>query len=99
KPPAVRELSKKEMCGLWGRGAYRNQAFCGVAPWQRSFRDVNLNTGNLFKSFTDIQVQGARGAGLAFQRTYNTDDDRVGAFGVGWTHAYDIHIAEAGDNE
>ena len=29
------------------------------------------------------------------QRTYNSNDERIGPFGVGWTHAYDIHIDEA----
>ena len=64
-------------------------------PWQRSFRDVNLCDGNLFKSFTDVQVAPARGAGLVLQRTYNSNEARVGPFGIGWTHAYDIRIQEA----
>jgi RHS repeat-associated protein len=98
RPPDVQELSAAEMEGLWGRGQYRNRAFNGVLPWQKSFRDVNLCNGNLFKSFTDIQVSPARGAGLAFQRTYNSNDDREGPFGIGWTHAYDIRIEEAGNN-
>src|SRR5262245_39268857 len=67
KPPEVRVLSKNEMAGVRGRGQYRNKYFQGVLPWQRSFRDVNFCNGNLFKSFTDIQVPPARGAGLAFQ--------------------------------
>src|SRR5688572_15993891 len=98
KQPDVMELSDKEMSSLFGRGQYRNRGFSGVLPWQRSLRDVNLCNGNLFKSFTDVQVAPARGAGLAFQRSYNSNDERVGAFGVGWTHAYDIFIEEAGNN-
>lgn len=74
---------------------YRNKYLCGVFPWQRSLRDVNLCNGNLFKSFTDIQVAPARGAGLALQRTYNSCDDRIGPFGIGWTHAYDIRMEAA----
>ena len=50
--------------------------------------------GNLFKSFTDIQVAPAKGAGLALQRTYNSMDDHIGPFGVGWTHVYDIRMDE-----
>jgi RHS repeat-associated protein len=96
--PDERELSASEMAAVRGRGQYRERAFCGVLPWQRSFRDVNLSNGNLFKSFSDIQVSPARGAGLAWQRTYNSSDDRVGPFGVGWTHAYDIRMEEAGNN-
>jgi hypothetical protein len=98
KQPDVRELSEEEMASLWGSGQYRNPYFNGVLPWQRSLRDVNLCNGNLFKSFTDIQVSPARGAGLVWQRTYNSNDDRVGPFGIGWTHAYDLRIEEAGNN-
>ena len=100
RPKAVdmRELTGEEMKDLTGRGIYRNGGLCGTMPWHRSLRDVNLCTGNLFKSFTDIQVQPARGAGLAFQRTYNSNESRVGPFGVGWTDSYDFHISEAGDN-
>ncbi len=99
KPVAdVRPLSAQEMGRARGRGAYRNPYFAGAPmPWQRSFRDVNLCDGNLFKSFTDVQVAPARGAGLVLQRTYNSNEARVGPFGVGWTHAYDIRIQEAAD--
>jgi len=76
-------------------GPYRNAYLCGTMPWHRSFRDANLCTGNLMKSFTDIQVAPARGAGLVLQRTYNSNDDRLGPFGRGWTHAYDIRMEEA----
>ncbi|MGA3102645.1 MAG: DUF6531 domain-containing protein [Terracidiphilus sp.] len=93
--PDVRPLSEKEMTCLRGRGAYRNTYFNGSLPWQRSFREVNLCNGNLFKSFTDVKVEASRGAGLVLQRTYNSNDERIGPFGVGWTHAYDIHIDEA----
>jgi hypothetical protein len=95
--PEVRELSDAELGELRGSGPYRNKDLAGTMPWHRSFRDVNLCTGNLFKSFTDIQVQPARGAGLAWQRTYNSNDDREGPFGIGWTHAYDIRIEEKPD--
>ena len=37
---------------------------------------------------------GIKGAGLALQRTYNSQDDRIGPFGIGWTHAYDIRNEE-----
>ena len=99
KPGAdVRLLSTAEMSRTRGRGAYRNAYFAGAPmPWQRSFRDVNLCDGNLFKSFTDVQVAPGRGAGLVLQRTYNSNDARIGPFGMGWTNAYDIRIQEAAD--
>ena len=90
----MRPLSKVELEQSFGRGPYRSKYFAGTMPWHRSLRDVNLCNGNLFKSFTDIQVAPARGAGLAMQRTYNSQDDRIGPFGQGWTHAYDIRTVE-----
>ncbi len=98
KPRAdVEPLSAAEMLQIRGRGDKRNKYFAGSPmPWHRSLRDVNLCNGNLFKSFTDVQVAPGRGAGLVLQRTYNSNDDRAGAFGIGWTHAYDIRIEEAG---
>src|SRR5438552_598438 len=42
KQPDVRQLSSKEMKTVYGRGPYRNKYFCGVLPWQRQLRDVNL---------------------------------------------------------
>jgi hypothetical protein len=90
KKPDARVLTEEEMRSIKGRGPYRNKYLQGVLPWHRQIRDANVCTGNLFKSFTDIQVAPARGAGLALQRTYNSDDARIGPFGVGWTHAYDI---------
>jgi len=97
KPVAdVRLLTTSEMGRARGRGIYRNSYFAGSPmPWQRSFRDVNLCDGNLFKSFTDLQVAPGRGAGLVLQRTYNSNESRVGPFGIGWTHAYDIRIQES----
>lgn len=94
KRKKFRLLSHNEMRKAIGRGPYRNASLNGNMPWQRSLRDVNLSNGNLFKSFTDIQVTPARGAGLTLQRTYNSNDGRVGPFGVGWTHAYDIRMEE-----
>ncbi len=94
KKPDVRVLSAAEMAQWKGSGPYRNKYCAGTLPWHRSLRDVNLCNGNLFKSFTDVQVSPGRGAGLALQRTYNSQDDRPGAFGTGWTHAYDIRMEE-----
>ena len=98
RAPDLRLLSFKEMKAMHGRGAGRRPYYSGSLPWHRNLHDVDLCTGNLFKSFTDVQVSSARGPGLALQRTYNSNDDRVGPFGVGWTHAYDIRIEEATNN-
>lgn len=97
--PDVRVLTHAEMRRLHGSGVYRNFQYAGQAPpWQRSFHDVNVCNGNLFKTFTDMQIAPARGAGLVLQRTYSSQDPRIGPFGVGWTHAYDIRNVEATGN-
>jgi RHS repeat-associated protein len=96
-PPDVQVLSWKQMGQIRGRGLLRNPYFNGSLPWQRSFHDVNLCNGNLFKSYTDIQVSVAQGTGLVIQRTYNSNDATIGPFGTGWTHAYDIQMQEAAD--
>ena len=56
----MRVLSTTEMKTLHGSGPYRNAYFAGTLPWHRSLRDANLCNGNLFKSFTDIQVAPGR---------------------------------------
>ncbi len=95
-----RTLTTAEMASLRGRQSgstpptYRSPGMCGVAPWQQSFRNINVSTGNVFINATDIQVSPARGAGLVLTRSYNSNQGAAGPFGVGWTHAYDIHMAE-----
>ena len=93
--PDVQRLSGKAMKSYKGRG-YRNSQLSGDLPIYRSFCGANACIGNLMQSFTDIQVAPAKGAGLALQRTYNSNDERIGPFGRGWTHAYDLHYAEPG---
>jgi len=97
--PDVRKLTHAEMKQMHGSGPYRNHYLAGQpAPWHRTFHDVNLCTGNLFKTFTDMQVAPGRGAGLVLSRTYSSQDPRIGPFGVGWSNAYDIRNIEDGGN-
>ena len=91
----VEALTDKQMDTLYGRGAYRNSGLAGAPmPWQRDFHGVNTTTGNLYRTYTDIQVQPAHGAGLVLNRSYSSDDGRIGPFGIGWQHAYDIRMEE-----
>lgn len=94
KKADIQLLSDKEMHMISGRGG-RNPYACGLMPWQRDFHGVNTCTGNLMKTFTDIQAAPARGAGLILSRNYNSNDETEGPFGKGWTHAYDMRVAEA----
>jgi RHS repeat-associated protein len=92
--PAAASARMKSLAVEATNNGGRNKYLCGIMGWHKAFRSVDLCTGNLFLSFTDLQVQSARGAGLALQRTYNSNDPNEGPFGVGWTHAYDIRIEE-----
>jgi RHS repeat-associated protein len=95
--PLICMLTNKQMSQIRGRGVLRDPYYSGSLPWQRSYHDVNTTNGNLFKSYTDMQVAQAQGPGLALQRTYNSNDATIGPFGTGWTHAYDIQMQESSD--
>ncbi|MCC6443792.1 MAG: hypothetical protein IT210_10105, partial [Armatimonadetes bacterium] len=96
EPPALRALSAKEMQGLVGSGAHRQQSFCGSHPWWPTEKGVNIGNGNLAVGAGDLSVQAGRGLGLNFTRTYNANDDTVGGFGIGWTYSYDMTLTESG---
>lgn len=57
---------------------------------------INTATGNYFYQRTDRNMPG-RGLPFAFTRTYNTLDSYSGPFGQGWTHSYNILLAENAD--
>ena len=57
---------------------------------------VNTATGNYFYQHTDLAMPG-RGLPLAFTRTLNVRDASSGPFGPGWTHSYNLRLAESGD--
>jgi YD repeat-containing protein len=56
---------------------------------------VNLATGNLVESQTDLAV-GGRGPALEFTRTYNSQlaykQSEAGTLGYGWTGTYSAHL-------
>lgn len=45
---------------------------------------------------TDVAIPG-RGPAIAFARSYNSADTRVGPMGPGWTGSYDARIGDTGD--
>jgi RHS repeat-associated protein len=55
---------------------------------------VNSYNGSLTTSHTDVAIPG-RGPSIAFDRTYNSNDPRVGPLGPGWTHVYDTRLVLA----
>ncbi|MBK8639209.1 MAG: DUF1566 domain-containing protein [Chromatiaceae bacterium] len=65
-------------------------------PTGSAAEPVNTATGNYYYQHPDLTLPG-RGLGLAFTRTYNTQDATVGPFGRGWTHSYQVHLTENAD--
>jgi RHS repeat-associated protein len=52
---------------------------------------VNLWSGNLVVQFTDVSFPG-RGLPVEIRRTYNSQADYEGSFGMGWTCIFDAHL-------
>lgn len=66
----------------------------GYAPWGE---DVNASLGNFVNTADDLEVSSL-GADLEITRTYNSLDQRVGAFGKGWSFNYEMSfVAGPGD--
>jgi RHS repeat-associated protein len=57
---------------------------------------VDTFTGNFGYTHRDVSIPG-RGPAIDFQRTYNSDDPRVGPLGPGWTHNYASRLVLADD--
>ncbi|MBU2706939.1 hypothetical protein KCM76_13170, partial [Zooshikella marina] len=58
-------------------------------------RNIDLFTGNLAFSRTDIDIPG-RGGGLQFTRSYNSQSRDAGRLGRGWSHNYDVALYRTG---
>lgn len=54
---------------------------------------VNTATGNYVFQHEDLAIPG-RGLPFRFVRTHNSLDDYTGPLGRGWTHSYNIFLAE-----
>ena len=73
----------------------------GASTWTRLWNSlkqgacmldpVNPSTGNLVSAEMDASYPGA-GVTFSFDRTYNSQDERVGPLGKGWIHAYDMAL-------
>ena len=73
-------------------------AHFGADPYGGVQDGVNPSIGNYLAAQTDAAEPGA-GPPLSVERTYNSLDSRVGAFGQGWSSVYDTSLAvEAATN-
>ncbi|MDP2834456.1 MAG: RHS repeat-associated core domain-containing protein [Pseudomonadota bacterium] len=59
---------------------------------------VNLVTGNLYHTETDVSIPGRGGLGLAFERHYNSRKAVDGPLGYGWSHSYQHALEFRDDN-
>ena len=51
---------------------------------------VNANTGNFIYSKEDLKILSR--IPLSFTRFYNSKEEKVGVFGKGWRHSYEISV-------
>jgi len=63
-------------------------------PQGTSAEPVRTATGNYVFQRTDLAIPG-RGLPVIFTRTYNSQDGYAGPLGPGWTHSYNVFLAEA----
>lgn len=66
----------------------------GISEWAGSLGDpVNTGVGNFIHEDIDLRVN-TRGLPLVFRRFYNSLDETIGLLGKGWTHNYNVRLAE-----
>lgn len=68
----------------------------GSDPSSLDSQGVNLFTGALVRTETDVSLAGPHGA-LSLPRTYSTKDTRTGVFGLGWSSLLDATWSEDSD--
>jgi YD repeat-containing protein len=69
-----------------------------LLPGGRGYCPVNVQTGNFFLPVQDLYLP-CYGFPLEVHRAYNSVSSEVGAFGMGWSFNYNLHISVAsGDN-
>ncbi len=95
KPIASRALTSKESKSLQGRLAedpYR----AGQNKWDVVHKGVNLMTGNLTASGTDLTFEGGYGIPINVTRSYSANNPDEGPLGKGWTLSVDIRNTAGG---
>jgi len=73
--------------------------FIGADPERSRVGDpVNIISGNLDFSETDLVIPAPGQQPLELTRTYNSQLHETGAFGFGWTHSYRLLLEAVDDN-
>ena len=58
---------------------------------------IQLTSGNLVESRTDVAFASPNRLGFGLDATYNSRLERVGAMGYGWTHTYEAALSVNGN--
>lgn len=70
----------------------------GNSPYNTMSGDpVNMVTGNMYHSETDLVIKG-RGLPMVFSRAYNSRGIEDGPLGYGWTHSFNHYLRFNDDN-
>ena len=64
---------------------------CPKTPGDRG-NPVNVTTGNMYYTAPSDLMMKARGPELDLRRTYNSQDQNTGAFGLGWSNPYGMRM-------
>ncbi|MEQ1821694.1 MAG: RHS repeat-associated core domain-containing protein [Fimbriimonadaceae bacterium] len=93
-----RPLTAKEMKSSLGRNVddVANPYTAGVSRQSIMMDGVDLMTGNLNLSATDISFEGGYGIPVAVTRSYSSNNGLAGPMGRGWTLSVDIRTTAGG---
>ncbi|HMS54113.1 MAG TPA: DUF6531 domain-containing protein, partial [Fimbriimonadaceae bacterium] len=90
-----RALTDQEMGSL--RGAFgRNPYLVGSPKWNPVYKGVDLYTGTFSLSATDLSFEGGYGIPVNITRSYSSNSQEEGPFGVGWALSADIRTTAGG---
>ena len=90
-----RELLGTELVNLRGKSG-PNPYLSGSAKWGVNIDGVDITTGNLSLSSTDLSFEGGYGIPVNVTRTYSANNPDEGPLGVGWTLSVDLRSTAGG---
>lgn len=83
---------------LWVIGDGENNGVCDPCGAPAAVgRPINVTNGNMYLQQADYALPGV-GAAISVTRTYNSNSQRIGLFGRGWTSEYEESIEPLDSN-
>lgn len=90
-----RPLLGAELRTMRGKGS-QNAYLSGSAKWGINIDGVDITTGNLSLSSTDLNFEGGYGIPVNVTRTYSANNGDEGPLGIGWTLSVDLRSTAGG---